>query len=92
MRTRKTKKTLGKELNCEFIRTNPAKEKFDIFVEIGKNQNYIVKSTRKMPEESTKKSVEDELSNTLLRLVFKSDNSIETKCLEYVVKKILPTL
>ena len=34
----------------------------------------------------------DELSSKLLRLEFKSNNSIKTKCLKYVVKKILPTL
>ena len=27
-----------------------------------------------------------------LRLEFKSDNSIKTKCLKYVIKKMLPTL
>ena len=39
-----------------------------------------------------KKSLVDELSNKLLRLEFKSDSSIKSKCLKYVVKKILPTL
>ena len=29
-------KSLEKELGCKFIRTNPAKENFNIFVEIGK--------------------------------------------------------
>ena len=45
-----------------------------------------------MTEESTKKCVIDELSNKLLRLEFKSDNSIKTKCLKYIAKTILPTL
>ena len=34
-------KAIEKELGCEFIRINPAKEGFNIFVEIGKIQNYI---------------------------------------------------
>ena len=82
------KKALEKELGCEFIRINPTKENFNIFVEIGKIQNYIVKSTKK----STKESLMDELSNKLLILEFKSNNSIKTKCLKYVVKHIFPTL
>ena len=85
-------KAIENKLGCEFIRMNPAKENFNIFVEIGKIQNYIAKSTKKLTEESTKKSLIDELSNKLLRLEFKSNNSIKTKCLRYVVKKILPTL
>ena len=39
-------KAIRKALGCEFIRINPAKENFDIFIEIGKIQNYIVKSTK----------------------------------------------
>ena len=74
------------------IEINPAKENFNIFVEIGKIRNYITKSTKNLTEESTKKSLIDELSNKLLRLEFKSNNSIKTKCLNYVVIKILLTL
>ena len=33
------KKTIKNELGCEFIRINPAKENFNIFVEIGEIQN-----------------------------------------------------
>ena len=53
---------------------------------------HIKESNKKSTEESTEKSVVDELSNKLLRLEFKSDNSIKAKCLKYVLKKILPTL
>ena len=49
-------------------------------------------SNKKLTEESTKKSLVDGLSNKLIRLEFKSNNSIKTKYLKYVVKKILPTL
>ena len=70
-------KTIENEIACEFIRVNPAKEKFNIFAEIGKIQNCITKSTKKLTEESTKKSLIDELSNKLLRLEFKLNNSIK---------------
>ena len=76
-------KELEKELNCKFIRINPAKENFNIFVEIGKIHSFIVKSTKK----TTKKSLIDELSNKLSQLEIRSNNPIK-----YVVKKILPTL
>ena len=85
-------KALEKELGCNFIRINPAKKHFNIFVETGKMENYITKSIKKLTEESTKNSLIDELSNKLLKLEFKSINSIKTKCLKYVVEKILPTL
>ena len=41
-------KAIEKELGCKFIRINPAKKKFNIFVEIGKKQNYITKSTKRI--------------------------------------------
>ena len=85
-------KTLEKEFNCKFIRINPAKENFNIFVEIGKIQNCITKSTKKLTEESTKKSLIDKFSKKSLRLEFKLNNSIKTKRLKYVAKKILLTL
>ena len=65
------KKAIENKLGCEFIRINPANENFNIFVEIGKIQNYIIRSTKKLTEESTKKSIIHELSNRLLRLEFK---------------------
>ena len=77
-------KAIEKELGCKFIRINPAKENFNIFVEIGKIQNCITKST--------KKSLIDNLSKRLLGLEFKSNNSIKTKCFKYVVKHILPAI
>ena len=40
-------KAKEKELGCKFNRINLAKENFNIFVEIGEIQNYIVKSTKK---------------------------------------------
>ena len=81
-------KAIEKELGCKFIRIHPSKESFDVNIALGRIQNYIVKSTKK----SIKTSVIDDLSKRLLGLEFKSNNSIKTKCLKYIVKHILPTL
>ena len=55
-------KALEKELGGEFIRINPAKEGFNIFIEIGRIQNYIAMSIKN----STKKTLIGELSKKLL--------------------------
>ena len=73
---------MKKELWCKFIRINPDSENCDSFVEIGKIQNHII--------ESTKKSLTDYLSKNLLQLEFKSNHSIKSKRLKWIVKKILP--
>ena len=72
-------KATEKELNCKFIRINPAKEKFNIFIEIGKIQNFILKST--------KKNTIDDIPGKLLNLEIKSNNDIKPKCLKYIAKK-----
>ena len=65
---------------------------FNIFKVINEKYRHIKKSNKKLTEKLTKKSLIDELSNKLLRLEFKSTNSIKTKCLKYVVKEVLRTL
>ena len=75
-------KALEKELDCVFIRINPDEENFNIFKEINKIHRHIKKST--------KKSLIDDLSKRLLELEFKSNHSIKSKCLKWIVKKILP--
>ena len=64
------------------IRTNPDAADFDM--DRLKNQIYthIIKST--------KKSLIDDLSKRLPELEFKSNHSIRSKCLKWVVKNILP--
>ena len=63
---------IEKELACKFIRINPAKERFNVFNEIGIIQIFIAKSNKKLTEkstkESTKKSMIDRLSIRLLKL------------------------
>ena len=53
-----SQKAIVKELRCKFIRIDPSKEGFDVNIELGRIQNYIVKSTKK----STKKSLIDNFS------------------------------
>ena len=67
----KRQKALEKELICDFIRINPDKNDFNI--SRAKNQifRHIKESIKKLTEESTKKSLIDELSNELLKLEFK---------------------
>ena len=65
-----------------FIRINPDEENFNIFKEINKIHRHIKKST--------KKSLIDDLSKRLLELKFEKHNSIKSKCLKWIVKKILP--
>ena len=77
-------KALKKELGCDFIRINPDEENFNIFKAIHEINRHNKKSTKRLTEKSTKKSLIDELSNKLLRLELKKDNSIKTRCLKYV--------
>ena len=65
-----------------FIRINPEEEKFNIFKEINEIHRHIKKLT--------KKSLIDDLSKKLLELEFKSNHSIKSKCLKWILKKILP--
>ena len=53
---------------------------------------HINEWTKKQTEESTKKLLIDDLSKKLLELEFKSNESIKSKCLKWIVKKILPLL
>ena len=88
----KRQKAIENGLGCEFITINTDEEYFNIFKAINEIYRHIKKSTKKLTKESTKKSLMHELSNKLLRLEFKSNNSIKIKCLKYVVKHILPTI
>ena len=77
-------RTLERELNCVFIRINPDAVDFNIFREINKIHRHIKKSS--------KKSLIGKISERLLELEFVSDHSIKSKCLKWIVRKILPTL
>ena len=48
------KKAIEKELGYEFIKINLDAENYDIFIQIGKIHNHIIKSTEKLTKKSTK--------------------------------------
>ena len=58
------------------------------------NQVYmhIIKWTTKQTEKWTKKSLIDDLSKRLLVLEFQSNHSIKSKCLNWIVRNVLPTM
>ena len=62
-----------------FIRINPDEKKIIIFKEINEIHRNIKKST--------KKSLVENLSKRLIELEFKSNHSIKSKCLKWIVKK-----
>ena len=64
------------------IRNNPDAADFDMNRLINQICTHITKST--------KKSLIDDLSKSLLELEFKSNHSIKSKCLKWIVKSILP--
>ena len=72
------------------IRTNPDAADFNMNRLINQIYKYIVESIKKQTKVSTKKSLIDDLSKRLLELEFKSNYSIKSKCLKWVVKNILP--
>ena len=75
-------KALEKELNCVFIRINPDEQNFNIFREIKTKYIIILKKI-------TRNLLIDDLSKRLLKLEFKSNHSIKSKCLKWIVKNIL---
>ena len=71
------------------IRTNPDDPNFDIknlIVQI----RVCIKEQKKQLKKKTKKSLIDDLLKRLLELEFKSNHSIKSKCLKWIVKNILP--
>ena len=79
-----------KELNCVFIRYNPDEPDVNILREINKIHRHINQLTIQQTEQQTKESVISNLSNELLKLEFKKNNSIKSKCVRWIVKNILP--
>ena len=72
------------------VRTNPDDANFNMNRLINQIYTHIVKSTKKQTNVSTKKSLIDDLSKRLLELEFKSNHSIKSKCLKWIVKNVLP--
>ena len=74
MKTKKKEKEIKEELDCEFIRISPNKERLNINAELGKIHNRIMESTKQL----AKKPLIDKLSSELLTLELKKNNSIKT--------------
>ena len=83
-------RAIERELNCIFFRNNPDAPNFNIYREINKIHRHINQLTLQQTEQQTKESVVDNLSNELLKLEFKNNDSIKSKCLRWIVKNILP--
>ena len=71
------------------IRTNPDYANFNMNKLINQIYTHIIISTKKQINTSTKKSLIDNISKKLLGLEFEKHNSIKSKCLKWIVKKIL---
>ena len=72
------------------IRTSSDAADFNMNRLINQIYKHIIESTKNQTKVSTKKSLIDDLSKRLLELEFKSNHSIKSKCLKWVVKNILP--
>ena len=72
------------------IRTNPDAADFDMNRLINQIYKHIIESTKNQTKVLTTKSLIGDLSKRLLELEFKSNHSIQSKCLKWVVKNILP--
>ena len=72
------------------IRTNPDDADFDMNKLINQTYMQILKSTKKQTKVSTKKSLIEDISKRLLELEFKSNHSVKSQCLKWIVKNILP--
>ena len=81
----KRQKAIEQELGCEFIRSEPNKEVFDIFRTI----KQVLDIFRNI-KQSTKKPLINKISTRLLGLEFKSDNLIKSKPMKFIVKTVLP--
>ena len=83
-------RALEGELNCVFFRINPDERNFSMLREKNKIYRHINQVTIQQTEQQTKESVINNLSNELLKLEFKKNNSIKSKCVRWFVKNILP--
>ena len=83
-------RALERELNCTFITINPDARDYNIYREINKIHRYINQLTIQQTEQQTKESVINNLSNELLKLEFKKNNSRKSKFVRWIVNNILP--
>ena len=95
----KRQKEIEKHLKCTFIRINPDENYFGAYDSLGRIQAFIDKLKGEELEKLKDKIKElkkgkelliDKISKRLLGLEFKPNHSIKSKCLKWIVKKILP--
>ena len=86
----KSKQLMIGSQGITIIKTNPDVADFDMNRLINQTYRHIIELTKKQTEVSTKKSLIGDLSKRLLELEFKSNHSIKSKCLKWVVRNILP--
>ena len=82
----KRQKAIEQEICYEFIRIDPEKEDLDIFKAI----NEIFRHIKQLSNQLTKKTYINKISIKLLKLDFRSDTTIKSKAIKYIVKQILP--
>ena len=87
---KQSRQFLIKSHRIAIIRTNPDNADFNMNRLIKQIYTHIIKSTKKPTNVSTKKSLIDDLSKRLLELEFKSNHSLKSKCLKWIVKNVLP--
>ena len=78
----KKQKAIEQKLCCKFIRIDSEKEYFNIF----RANNEIFR----LIKQSTKETVTNKISTRFLRSKFKLDNTIKSKAMKFIAKKILP--
>ena len=71
---------IEQELSCRIIRANSDKKDFNIY--------RLINQVRFHMEQLTKISLTDDLSKRLLGLKFKSNHSINSKSLKWIIKKV----
>ena len=81
-----------KKIDYHLIRINPDEIDFNDYEQFGRVSAYIAESIKKQTEKSTRKLLIHDLWKRLLKLEFKSNCSIKSKCLKWIVKKILPKI
>ena len=95
----KRPKELEEYLGYTFIRIDPDEENFSAYDGLSKVQAFIDKlkdeELEKLKDKikelkQDKESLIDKISKRLLELKLKKKNSTKSKCLKWVVKKILP--
>ena len=77
---------IKKELGCKFIRINPDAENYDIFVEIGKINDYIAQSNKEGEIKEIKEKLEKEKEAEIKEIKEKVEKEKEAKIKELKAK------